>query len=273
MLIRSTSLLISIILLATTGTASAEDITAAKMHYEKGTTLFDLQRYLDAAREYEAAFESKNDPALLFNIGQAYRFGGDYPKAIAAFKSFLRRLPEAENRAEVETRIAELQKLIDEQKRNQQAPPSGTLRPGETPAVESAPASTPSTVAATPPIAESETNQPSPQRARTKLFAGIGAAAVGVAAVVVGGVFEGLAKSKSDSLTNSAPGTVFNPADQRSIKTYETAGPILLGIGGAAIVTGAVLAIVGARERRPTRMTAVPSFGRNLAGVSVNASF
>src|SRR5256885_6575022 len=73
--------------------AHAEDVAAAKMHYERGTALYDLQRYLEAAKEYEAAFEAKNDPALLFNIAQAYRFGGDYAKAIAAFRSFLRRVP------------------------------------------------------------------------------------------------------------------------------------------------------------------------------------
>src|SRR5262249_17975610 len=49
--IRLPALLISSLLLASTSTALADDVAAAKMHYEKGTTLFDLQRYLEAARE------------------------------------------------------------------------------------------------------------------------------------------------------------------------------------------------------------------------------
>jgi tetratricopeptide (TPR) repeat protein len=80
----------------------AEDAKQAKEHFERGTTAYDLQRYAEAAREYELAYEAKNDPALLFNIGQAYRFAGDYAKAIGAFKSYLRRVPKLSNRAEVE---------------------------------------------------------------------------------------------------------------------------------------------------------------------------
>src|SRR5581483_10787209 len=80
--------------------------------------------------------EAKHDPALLFNIGQAYRFAGDLPKAIGAFKSYLRRMPKAPNRPEVEARIAEMQKLLDEQKQGQSKPPAGTLAPDGRPLPE-----------------------------------------------------------------------------------------------------------------------------------------
>jgi tetratricopeptide (TPR) repeat protein len=106
--------------------ARAEGLTA-KEHYERGTTLYDLQRYSEAAREYEAAFELKPDPALLFNIGQAHRFARDYEKAIAAFRSYLRRLPRAANREEVESRIREMQRLLDQQQSSLQHPPIDTI--------------------------------------------------------------------------------------------------------------------------------------------------
>src|SRR4051812_27371990 len=107
--------------------AHADDLADAKAHYQRGTKLYDLQRYLEAAKEYEAAFELKDEPALLFNIGQAYRFGGENQKAAGAFRSYLRRLPHAANRVEVEARIADLQRLSDEQKKSQDAPPRDTL--------------------------------------------------------------------------------------------------------------------------------------------------
>src|SRR6185503_4186918 len=103
----------------------AEDLAAAREHYKRGTTLYDLSRFAEAAREYELAFENKDEPILLFNIAQAYRFAGDYQRAINAYRSFLRRLPKTSNRAEVEQRIVEMQKLIDDQKKTMAAPPTG----------------------------------------------------------------------------------------------------------------------------------------------------
>jgi hypothetical protein len=35
--------------------ATGNDVAAAKQHFIKGNRLFDLQRYGEAAREYEAA--------------------------------------------------------------------------------------------------------------------------------------------------------------------------------------------------------------------------
>src|SRR6185295_18265595 len=103
----------------------ADNLAEAKAHFQRATNLYDLQRYLEAAHEYEAAFELKDRPEILFNIGQAYRLAGENQKAAGAFRSYLRRLPHAENRADVEARIADLQRLVDEQKKSQEAPPSG----------------------------------------------------------------------------------------------------------------------------------------------------
>jgi tetratricopeptide (TPR) repeat protein len=68
--------------------AGADDIAEAREHYRKGSKAYDLGHYQDAIREYEAAYTIKDDPALLFNIAQAYRLAGDYPNAIRSYKSF-----------------------------------------------------------------------------------------------------------------------------------------------------------------------------------------
>jgi tetratricopeptide (TPR) repeat protein len=131
--------------------AQADDATqSARAHYTQGTKLYDLGRYHDAAKEYEAAFELRDDPALLFNIAQAYRLGHDYADSIRAYKSFLRRVPATEQRAQVEARIHEMQEILDKQP--QQPPPVA-------PVVTPPPAVTP------PPPAHDE-----PRAERTPLY-------------------------------------------------------------------------------------------------------
>src|SRR5438045_3672688 len=82
--------------------ARADEAITARQHYERGTAMFDLGRFAEAAHEYELAFEAKNDPALLFNIGQAYRLDGNYQKALVAYRGFLRRVPDAKTAPEVQ---------------------------------------------------------------------------------------------------------------------------------------------------------------------------
>jgi tetratricopeptide (TPR) repeat protein len=109
--------------------AFADDVQAARDHYKRGTMLYDLTRYHEAALEYEKAFEAKDDPALLFNIAQAHRLAGEYNDAIRMYRSFLRRVPDTSNRTEVESRITEMQELINKQEKTKSQPPTGTLQP------------------------------------------------------------------------------------------------------------------------------------------------
>jgi hypothetical protein len=90
-----------------------DDLPSARRHFRNGTKLFDLGRFEEAAHEYEAAFQAHDDPFLLFNCAQAYRHAKNYPMALQFFHTYLRRLPKAPNRPEVEERIVELQKIIE----------------------------------------------------------------------------------------------------------------------------------------------------------------
>ena len=69
------------IALASPRPAAAEKLDARR-HYEKATAAFGLGKYDEAAREYEAAFELKPDPALLYNAAQACRLAGRSARAI-----------------------------------------------------------------------------------------------------------------------------------------------------------------------------------------------
>jgi tetratricopeptide (TPR) repeat protein len=111
------------------GNNTADATAKAREHFVKGTAHYDLGRYREAALEYEAAYEAKNEPSLLFNIGQAYRLAGDLPNALRAYKSFVRRVPDSPLRAEVEGQIAKINALIEEQSRVKTSPPTGTIQP------------------------------------------------------------------------------------------------------------------------------------------------
>jgi tetratricopeptide (TPR) repeat protein len=82
--------------LVTPGPARAER-QDARRHYDRATAAFGLGKYEEAATEYEAAFDLKPDPALLYNAAQAYRLAGRAPRAIELYRNYLRLYGDAEN--------------------------------------------------------------------------------------------------------------------------------------------------------------------------------
>jgi len=80
----------------------------AKQHYAAASRLYDLAEYDGALREFKEAYRAVDDPAFLFNIAQCHRKLGHAQDAITFYKNYLRRAPHAANKAEVERRIAEL---------------------------------------------------------------------------------------------------------------------------------------------------------------------
>jgi tetratricopeptide (TPR) repeat protein len=81
----------------------------AREHYAKAVSHFNDGEYAAAADEFLAAHQAVPQPALLYNAAQAYRLGGDVPKALAQYRAFLAAAPAARQRADVEKRIAELE--------------------------------------------------------------------------------------------------------------------------------------------------------------------
>jgi len=121
--------------------ASDEQLATARQHHAAGSKLYDLAEYEAALREFKEAYRAVEDPAFLFNIAQCHRKLGHAQDAITFYRNYLRRAPHAANRAEVERRIAELE-------RAPAAPPappgdSAPLAPPTPAAVPSAPAPSP----------------------------------------------------------------------------------------------------------------------------------
>jgi tetratricopeptide (TPR) repeat protein len=104
--------------------ARADAPDAAKALYRRGTADYALGKYADAAKEYEAAFELRPDPALLYDAAQAYRLAGVSARAVELYESYLRIFgDQVANRTEVERHIKDLKQALDAQQRAASSPP------------------------------------------------------------------------------------------------------------------------------------------------------
>ena len=111
---------------------AADDPVAAeaKRHYDEGTKAFNLGEFPRAIAEFKATYNVKPDPLLLYNIAQSYRLQGDPAQALFFYKSFLRNMPYAANRKEVEGKIKALEKQVAEPAKDAAARVDSAKAPG-----------------------------------------------------------------------------------------------------------------------------------------------
>jgi hypothetical protein len=163
---------------------------------------------------------------------------------------YLSLLPRAPNRGEVETKIVELEKLVDQQHRTMSLPPDSVEQPSE--GTHREPAPEPHDEATRPPSSLVETAPP-PSSAeassgRTLKISGLVVGGVGVAALATGIALSTLAKGYEGDVVKQ-----FDPGKESDGKTFGVAGPVLIGVGAAAVATGAVLVVIGFKRRPAAR--------------------
>jgi tetratricopeptide (TPR) repeat protein len=86
-----------------------DDRAAARDHYKRGITAYNLGEYDRAVDELKKAYELSNAPSLLFNIAQALRLKRDHAQALLFYRNYLRLEPNAPNRADAEALAIEMQ--------------------------------------------------------------------------------------------------------------------------------------------------------------------
>jgi len=86
-----------------------DDRAAARDHYKRGITAYNLGEYERAVDELKKAYELSNAPSLLFNIAQALRLKRDHAQALLFYRNYLRLEPNAPNRADAEALAIEMQ--------------------------------------------------------------------------------------------------------------------------------------------------------------------
>src|SRR5438034_9003729 len=102
----------------------------AREHYKSGLAHFNLQEYKAAIVDFEAAYRLVPDGVFLYNLAQAHRLNDTPERALYFYRAYLRAVPAADNRVEVDGRIATLEKLLAD-KRNLATPPDHALAPGD----------------------------------------------------------------------------------------------------------------------------------------------
>jgi tetratricopeptide (TPR) repeat protein len=281
--------------LAAGSPARADDAQAAKEHYQKGSSFYDLGRYPEAIKEFEAAYELKNDPAFLYNLAQAHRLAGNSEQALHFYRTYLRYVPKAPNRAEIEGRISQLEQLVAQKNSAQTTPPNVTIPPGgttppnvgtettppgtTTPGTTTPPGNTTTMGTTTTPTGPTMlTTAPPPPvppldpRAHRYQRIGIGGMIAGGLLVVIG-LAEGTraAGAANEVLTASKNGNAFDPAVEQRGKDAQKAEAVFATLG--LVVGGAGAALWYYGHRLEHQVTVMPVASSTGAGASLRVAF
>jgi len=291
------------------GTARAQDKpadakAAAKEHYNRGTSYYDLQRYDDAIKEFEAAYQLKNDPAFLYNLAQSYRMAGNHERAATFYKTYLRYVPKAPNRADIEEKIKTEEQLAAKGPSTTPPPPgTGTTPPpgtGTTPPPGTGTTPPPGTGTTPPPGTGGEPNvfvappppgngtapgysppppPPATDPGRKFRIAGLATGGAGAVMLVVAIIEWRRAVSASHEIEDAAKaGEAFDPAVEKRGKSAQNAEAVFAILGLAAVGAGGGLYFYGnhltaASETTTWRVAVAPVLGPDLGGATLRISF
>lgn len=228
----------------------------ARRHFRLGQAHYENGSFLEAAHEFEQAYQLSQRPQLLYNVYVAYRDAGDLARSRDALREYLARVPEAENASMLRARLESLDRMLE------QSPPTGqpetgatgdTTEPG---ASQSEPEGTADTTPeADPPQAEG------PAETETGATASSGGgglsplpfavAGVGAAMMIGGAITGALAMSSQDTLESTCPSRACPPgydfeAEASNGRTLAITTDVLLFGGGAVLLGGVVWLVVDA---------------------------
>lgn len=275
--IAAVGVLFAVALVALPSRAHADEASRSAMeHFRRGTRAYDLGHFTEAAAEYEKAYEAKENPALLYNLGQAYRGAGEHQKALNAYRAYLRNAADAPNRQEVVHFIEALKHTIEVQRATTEKPPVGTL-----PAAPPPPTSTPQqplpvviVAAPTPPAPKREPDARELALGKKLRIAGLAVGAFGVGALVAGGVFAGYTASVNRSLNDpSAPMPTYNHALENKGRIDQALETAFFVVGGVAVATGVTALVAGTLAVKRNRFALAPIVGPTRLGASLRVSF
>ena len=225
-------------------TALAQPKDAAQSAYEEGRKHYDLREWDQAISKFKEAYRLRADAPSLFNIAQAYRLKGDCREAVSFYKTYVRNFPSEKGADKAQKFVAELGDCKD------QAPAEPTATPP--------PVVTPPPVTTEPPV--TSTPSPAPVDApsstgRGLRLAGVATGAVGLVALGAGVYFGLSARGKQSDLED---GGVWDPALYEDGQSADRNAKIFLGVGGAAVIGGAVLYYLGVRAGSEAQVAVVP---------------
>lgn len=223
--------------------------------YRRGTELYNAAKFDEALEAFQEAATLYASPDFQFNIAKCYERLNKYEEAIRSYELYLRTAEDTGDSAVVEASIADLKRRIEER----------------------------DAAAENEPEPEPEPTGPTKPPGRTLVLTGGVLLGVGAAVALVGGLAFGIPVSSKNAtlgevLDDNPDGLTFAEADKiadaaRSSQTIEL---VMIGVGGALVLTGAVLLGVGMsknKKAKTARLQVAPTWGRNGAGLSLSGSF
>jgi len=253
---------------------SPENEEKARAHFRLGRAYYDNGDFAKAAVEFEAAYAISQRAALLYNIYLAYRDANDTRNAAEALRKYLQLESKVENRGQLESRLAALERSLKENP----PPPVAAAAPSAPAAAPAAPAPQPKAAEAPPP--DMVAGEPSPALTHPEPVAAKGKAdnqllpiiLMGAGgALVVGSVVTGIMTlgkrgalsdaqdqcKKAGNCQSLTPERYAQLEDDKSAgKTLAVVTDVLLFGGLAAGGTGLVLFLLNRGHETPSSTTA-----------------
>ena len=101
-----------LLLVTSSAWAQAPDMERARARFEAGSQALQKGDYPRAELEFRAAYAITKDPLLFYNIGQSQQRRGHLEDAIKSYRAYLAGVPNADDRAEVESIIRAIEQEI-----------------------------------------------------------------------------------------------------------------------------------------------------------------
>ena len=100
------------ILLVLSAPPALADKEKAKEYFRKGMARYTLEKWDEAIAQFELAYTEEPSPVFLYNIAQSHRLANRPRQAAEFYEKFLKKQPDAPNRADVEAHIAALRTMM-----------------------------------------------------------------------------------------------------------------------------------------------------------------
>ena len=226
----------------------AQNEKAARDAFERGRSFYDAGAFEQAANAFGEAYRLSGRDQLLYNLYLAQRDANHPAEAAEALRGYLARVPNIDNRSQLESRLAALDAGLarDREAQAQAAAQAQAQADAQAAAAAAAPVA-PAPIAPVEPIETKRSN---------KFWAGIGLISVGGAMMLSSIATGALAHNHQQKLEDDCPGKVCNPdlkstADSGKTLAHATDG---LLFGGLAVAAGgaAVLFLWHGLERVPS---------------------
>ena len=202
---------------------AASDIEQARQFYAQGKAQYEAKDYLGALDDFEHSYALTRSTALLFDIAQAHRLAGSGHCAASRryYRSYLELEPEAENKREVDERLAEIAGCADAE---EQAAAADAKRAA---AAATQPNASPATSANT----AAPLNPPS----HSTPVVAVLTTGVGAALLVTGAVLYFRARQRFHEAERTCPCPEGSFSDWQKLTNLSYG---LMAVGGAGVVVG-----------------------------------